>query len=323
MADSLQEQLVKYLTDAHAIETQALAQLRTAPEIAGDPELSRIFQEHLEETERHQATVRELLESHDASPAGLKEGVMAAGGKGFILFARSQVDTPGKLMTHAHSYEALEEASYELLMRVAERAGDDRTVQAARAIRDDERRMEKRIAEHFDRSVEASLGDVPREDIDEQLNKYLADAHAIEAQAIQLLERGPDIVGEPELARIFEEHLAESREHQELVQSRLDARGGSTSWLKDAALRLGALNWGAFFGAHPDTPGKLAAFAYAFEHLEIGAYEQLRRVAERAGDTETAAAAESILAQEREAAKRISGEFDRAVEASLEAVGAR
>lgn len=33
--------------------------------------------------------------------------------------------------------------------------------------------------------------------------------------------------------------------------------------------------------AQPDTPPKLAGFAYALEHLEIGSYELLRRVAER------------------------------------------
>ena len=44
-------------------------------------------------------------------------------------------------------------------------------------------------------------------------------------------------------------------------------------------MRLGAVNWATFFKAHPDTPGKVAAFAYAFEHLEIGGYEQLLRVA--------------------------------------------
>ena len=86
-------------------------------------------------------------------------------------------------------------------------------------------------------------------------------------------------------------------------------------------MRLGALNWGAFFAAQPDTPGKLLAFAYAFEHLEIGGYEQLRRVAERAGDEETAALVGRILAQEREAADRIAGAFDEAVNASLEAQG--
>ena len=47
---------------------------------------------------------------------------MRLGGKGFLLFARLQPDTPGKLLAHALSYEALELAAYELLARVAERA---------------------------------------------------------------------------------------------------------------------------------------------------------------------------------------------------------
>ena len=42
MAETLAEQLTKYLTDAHSIEEQALAQLKTAPEIAGDNDLAAI-----------------------------------------------------------------------------------------------------------------------------------------------------------------------------------------------------------------------------------------------------------------------------------------
>src|SRR5439155_2428843 len=44
--------------------------------------------------------------------------------KGFILFARSQPDTAGKLLAHAYSYEHLELASYRLLALVANRADD-------------------------------------------------------------------------------------------------------------------------------------------------------------------------------------------------------
>ena len=44
-------------------------------------------------------------------------------------------------------------------------------------------------------------------------------------------------------------------------------------------------------------------------------------MAEKAGDTETRDLAERLLQQEREAAERIYGAFDRAVDASLEAVG--
>jgi ferritin-like metal-binding protein YciE len=317
----IQEQLVKYLTDAHAIEEQALQQLRLAPRIAGDPELAGIFRRHLAETEQHEALVRGRLEAHGAGPSKLKDLTMRAGGVGFALFARFQPDSPGKLTAHAYSYEHFELASYELLLRTAERAGDTETAEAARRIRDEERGMGERLAGAFDRAVEVSLERVGRDDLRKQLTKNLADAHAIEAQAIQLLEKGPDIVGDEELARLFRQHLEETREHLELVDERLTALGSEPSRLKDAALRLGALNWGLFFQAHPDTPGKLAAFAYAFEHLEIAAYELLRRVAERADEPETVGAAEHILRQERAAAEKLAGAFDRAAEASLRAQG--
>ncbi len=81
------------------------------------------------------------------------------------------------------------------------------------------------------------------------------------------------------------------------------------------------LNWGAFFQAQPDTPSKLAAFVFAVEHLEVGAYEMLRRVAARAGDTETELAAERILAEERAAADRIHSLFGRALDAALDVRG--
>ena len=318
---SLDEQLNKYLADAHSIEEQALQQLRKAPDIAGDPELEAAFRTHLSETEEQERLIAERLEARGGSPSKVKDLVMRAGGEAFVLFARSQPDTPGKLTAHAFSYEHLELGAYELLLRVAQRAGDEETVEVARRIRDEERAMAQRLEGLFDRAVDASLRAKGAEDLQEQVVKYLADAHAIEAQAIQLLEKGPSIAGDPELERIYSEHLEETREQQRLVRERLEAHGAAPNKLQDAAMRLGALNWGTFFAAQPDTPGKLACFAFAFEHLEIGGYEQLKRVAERAGDHETVRVAERILAEERAAAGKISGAFDRAAEASLEAVG--
>jgi ferritin-like metal-binding protein YciE len=321
-ADTLEEQVVKYLTDAHSIEEQALAQMRSAPGLADDPGLAAAFKEHEAETERHEQLVRGRLEAHGAKPSKLKDVVMAVGGKGFVLFARSQPDTDGKLATHAISYEHLELASYELLVRVASRAGDTETADVARTIRDEERRMAERLEASFDGTVAASLEQHPRDDLDTLVDKYLGDAHALEVQAEQLLSKAPDIGGnDAELVRLYEEHLEETRVQKRLVEERLDARGSSPSKLQDAAMRLGALNWSAFFAAQPDTPGKLLAFAYAFEHLEIGGYEHLRRVAERAGDTETVALAERILAEERSAAQRFAANWDRAAEASLAALG--
>ena len=318
MPRDIHEQLTKYLRDAHSIEEQALEQLRKAPDIAGEPRLAQELREHLRETERHEQQVRHLLEARGASPSGVKDAIMRLGGTGFVLFARSQPDTPGKLAAHALSYEALEWASYDLLARTADRAGEPDVATVARAIRDEEQSMMARIEALFDRTVEASLRDVAGDDLDEHLRDYLADAHAIEAQSIQLLESGKGMVEQDSgFAQLFREHLAESRQQQELLEERLAARGGKPSRLKDAAMRLGALEWGLFFKAHPDTPGKLPAFAFAFEHLEIGGYEQLRRVAERAGDTTSAETATGILGQERRAAAKLADAFDEAVEAAL------
>jgi ferritin-like metal-binding protein YciE len=116
---------------------------------------------------------------------------------------------------------------------------------------------------------------------------------------------------------VFREHLEQSREHQRAVDERLGKLGGSPGRMQALALRGGALNLGAFFGVQPDTPVKLAGFAYAFEALECGAYELLGRTARRAGDRATAELAGRILAEERVAAERVAATWDAAVDALI------
>ena len=316
---AIDEQLTKYLTDAHSIEEQALAQLRLAPRVAGDPELKRAFAEHLRETEAQERLVREQLERRGAKPSAVKDVAGRVGGWGMILFARFNPDTPGKLAMHAYSYEHMELAAYELLRRIAERAGDEPVREAAQRIGEQERAMADRLAQHWDRAVEASLREKGAEDVGADLVKHLRDAHALEAQAMQLLESGTDF---NELAELFGEHLEQTREHQRLIEERLAAHGSGPSRFQSTAMRAGAVNLGTFFKAQPDTPPKLAGFAYAFEALEIGAYELLERVARRAGDEETAAVAKRIRAEEQTAAERVAGTWDAAAELALaETVG--
>jgi ferritin-like metal-binding protein YciE len=319
MSEDIHEQLLDYLRDAHSIEEQALAQLRDAPKIAGGAGLSHAFADHLTETEGHEQLTRSLLEGRDAGPSRFKDAVMAVGGKGFVWFARLQPDTPGKLAAHALSYEALEHGSYEMLARIAERAGEQPVVDAARSIAVEEKRMMERLEGLFDESVNASLEDTERPDLSDKVRSFLADAHALEEQAIKLLERAVDHAGSPELAKGYEDHLAETREHARLVEERLHALGGKPSMLKDAMMKLGGLNWATFFAAQPDTPGKLAVFARAFEYLEIGGYEQLKRVAQRDGDRQTVDLVTGILLEERAAAQRLASSFDEAAAAALQA----
>jgi ferritin-like metal-binding protein YciE len=314
---SAQEQLTKYLTDVHSIEEQAIAQLELAPRIAGDPALKEAFRLHLQETRGQERLVREQLERLGAKPSAVKDVVGKVGGWGMVIFARLNPDTPGKLAMHAFSYEHMERAAYELLRRIADRVGDQAVSAMAATIGAQERAMADRIGAHWDGAVAASLREKDADDLGAEIVKYLRDAHALEAQALQLLETGPEIAGFDALAAVFAEHLEETREHQRLVDARLAELDARPSRFQAGAMRLGAMNIGGFFKAQPDTPAKLAGFAYAFEALECGAYELLARTARRAGDAQTAALAERILDEERVAADKVAGTWDAAAEVAL------
>jgi ferritin-like metal-binding protein YciE len=321
MPNDTDDKLIHYLSDIYSIEQQALAQLRTAPDVAGEPTFARHLRDHLAETERHAELVGGRLEARGGSPSKVKDAVMQLGGKSFLLFARVQPDTPGKLMAHAHSYEAFEWAAYEMLIRVAERAGDAETARVARTIRDEERAMMERLEATFDAAADASIAGKEPERLPHTVSTYLADAHALEEQSRKLLEKAPKIAGDETLTNLYADHLAETVDHARWIEERLAARDESPSKLKDAALEAAALNWGLFFQALSDTPAKLAVFAYAFENLEIAGHELLRRVAAQAGDTATVDTAGRILVQERAMADRLAASFDRALDAAGVAVG--
>ena len=73
----------------------------------------------------------------------------------------------------------------------------------------------------------------------------------------------------------FSDHLDETRSQQEQPIRAIEARGGERpSRSRERAAALWArVNLGAFFGAQPDTR-RSWRLAFAFEHLEIAAYEQ-------------------------------------------------
>jgi ferritin-like metal-binding protein YciE/nucleoside-diphosphate-sugar epimerase len=305
------DQLVKYLADLHSIELQALAQLHAAPKIAGDERLGRVFERHLVETEEQERRVRNRLEALGGRPSTLKDAAGRAGGWAMVGFAASQPDTPLKLTMHAYSYEHMELAAYELLVRLAERAGDVDTARMAADIAAEERRMAERLQESFDIAIEVSLAGVDPEQLDSRLLSYLRDVHALEAQAEKLLEAGTERVGDQYLEVAFSEHLVETRRQRQRIEHLLEERDASPSLIKDSILKVGGLGLSAFFGAQPDSTTKLAGFAFAFEHLEIAAYELLQRVAARAGDEGVVASSEETIAEERMAALRVAGSWTR------------
>jgi ferritin-like metal-binding protein YciE len=151
----------------------------------------------------------------------------------------------------------------------------------------------------------------------EQLIKQLTEAHAMEKQAIQLLDKGADFIGDEELARIFRAHRLQTEEHARYIAERLEAHGASPSKLKDAAMQAGALGIGLVAKAAPDTPIRLASVAFAFENFEIANYAILRRLAERADDPDTIAVVDRIVEQEEAAAELVKLSIDRVIELTL------
>jgi ferritin-like metal-binding protein YciE len=67
--------------------------------------------------------------------------------------------------------------------------------------------------------------------------------------------------------------------------------------------------------------GRNARDGYATEHMEIASYELLKRIAQQAGDDETAAACDEIIAQERAMADAIAANWDKFARLSLSESG--
>jgi ferritin-like metal-binding protein YciE len=149
-------------------------------------------------------------------------------------------------------------------------------------------------------------------ELQEQVIKYLTDAHGLEQHAIKALETGAEAVQYPALAEAMREHLGETRGHAQLVDERLEQLGANPSTIKDVAQKGMAIMANLGLGVMPDTTGKVAIEVFTFEHMEIAAYRTLRAVAERAGDEETVRIADQILAQEEEAAEKVSGMLEEA-----------
>jgi ferritin-like metal-binding protein YciE len=310
-------QLIHFLSDMYSVEQQALAQLVSAPDIVDEPELANAFRLHYSETEEQSDTVRERLEANGGSPSKIKDAIMEAGGKGFLLFAKAMPETPGRLVVHSYAYEAMEWAGYEMLGRFARRAGDVETVAAAEQIGAQERDMMQRLADGFDAVEAIAHADKSQEELAGHIRRHLAEVHAFESQSVQLLKKSKEIAGNETLADLYRRQLSQISKHAEVVEQQLKKFDSGTSKIEDGALAMGGTNWGLFFQAQADTPSKLAAFIYAVLNLEIAGYEMLKRTANRSNDSEIVALCTTLIAEKLQMADELSAAFDSAVDATL------
>ena len=155
--DELREKLIDYVQDAHAMEMNVQMMLNSMIATTRDPVVKQQLEHHLEETKEQAGRLESRLDALDAGGSLRKQvtAITGAGAKGMLDLLRG--DKPGKNARDAYVTESLEIAAYQLLARLAERAGDRETAQVARHNLREEQRMARFIDENWDRFIEETL----------------------------------------------------------------------------------------------------------------------------------------------------------------------
>lgn len=113
----------------------------------------------------------------------------------------------------------------------------------------------------------------------------LQNAHALEAQAIQLCQRQVErLENYPEMRERLRLHVEESRRQQERIDQILNSLGSSPSTLKDIGTSIMGNMAAIGHAVMQDEVVKNTFANYAFEHFEIASYKALMEMAQAAGD---------------------------------------
>jgi ferritin-like metal-binding protein YciE len=124
-----------------------------------DPQMKRTLERHRKQTEKQAERLEACLSEHGASPSKVKQagGLIGAVMKSVLDMARG--DKAGRNARDGYATEHMEIAAYELLERVAKKAGDKTTAAVARQNREEEEAMARAIASKWSKIVDLSLAE--------------------------------------------------------------------------------------------------------------------------------------------------------------------
>lgn len=112
----------------------------------------------------------------------------------------------------------------------------------------------------------------------------LRNQHAVENQAIELLERQVGrLENYPEMVERMRRHIEESKQQAERLEQLLSGLGTSHSAVKDTVMAVAGNVAGLMHSPAPDEVIKNSFANFAFEHYEIAAYKSLLTLAELTG----------------------------------------
>lgn len=132
----------------------------------------------------------------------------------------------------------------------------------------------------------------------------LRNAHAMEAQAIELLQRQIGrLENYPEMTARMQQHLTESEGQQKRLEEALASLSETYSSIKDTAMAALGNLMALGHAPAPDEVIKNTFANFAFEHYEMAAYKALMALAEAAGQSTAMSGLRQSL-QEEEAMAR-------------------
>jgi ferritin-like metal-binding protein YciE len=315
MSESANEHLLNHLRDMQAIEFHAQRQLARLAGRAKDEDLEAICGEHVEGAREHEQRVGGLVEEHGHQPSALADKTLRGGAIGLRQLADIAPDTPARVAIQVFGLEQLEIAGFELLQQIAEREGDEGAVGTAREILEQKRHGAEQVEQRLGRAGELLVEQRPDGDRGGPLLAQLTEAHALEEQALQLLQiAANDVCQDEQFERLLREHRGQIEEQEQLVTGRLESHGAHPSAVRD--LHMGTARSGLRdLRSHPpDAYVKLAMNLCCLIHVQAAAYAVLGKVAELCDDPDTAELAGKIRDQKQAAAERARGEFDHAIE---------
>jgi ferritin-like metal-binding protein YciE len=158
---------------------------------------------------------------------------------------------------------------------------------------------------------------VAQEKIQRKLVELVEDAHAMERATLGMLDSMISQTEDHPTRTALERHKRETEVHEQRLEKRLQALGSKPSAVMGAAGTLGVMVKGVIDKTRSDKPYQNARDGYATEHMEIAAYQMVERLAQRAGDNETADIARRNRHDEEGMAQYIAQNWDKFVELDL------
>ena len=137
----------------------------------------------------------------------------------------------------------------------------------------------------------------------ETLREWLKDAHAMEHQAIEILEKQAQRTERyPDLQQRIERHLEESRQQAKDIKACIEKMNGDPSSIKKSVAKFMGDAATLANATAEDEVIKNSLADYAFEHFEIASYKALVAAADELGEDEIKRTCQKILRQEEDMA---------------------